>query len=241
MLIRKSRRRTQRERSGCSRLDDHFVRRDLVPTLGPNRGAAGLGERAYAYIVSRSEYVEGGRPPGRIARRLQRLVLTRRYGMPPGALRDVDLVDIGFAAPGRVRQHIPSPWGVLRRILRPGEVTSDDVFIDIGCGMGPVLVEAAARYDFRRVIGIDVVPEFTEVARETISRGRERLRCQEIEIVSGDVIDYQLPDDVTVVYMADPFREHIFDAVIAKLVASVNHNPRQLRIIYNFPVEGGRL
>ena len=185
--------------------------------------------------------MEGGRPPGRIARRLQRLVLTRRYGMPPGALRDVDLVDIGFAAPGRVRQHIPSPWGVLRRILRPGEVTSDDVFIDIGCGMGPVLVEAAARYDFRRVIGIDVVPEFTEVARETIARGRERLRCQEIEIVSGDVIDYQLPDDVTVVYMADPFREHIFDAVIAKLVASVNHNPRQLRIIYNFPVEGGRL
>ena len=161
--------------------------------------------------------------------------------MPPGALRDVDLVDIGFAAPGRVRQHIPSPWGVLRRILRPGEVTSDDVFIDIGCGMGPVLVEAAARYDFRRVIGIDVVPEFTEVARETIARGRERLRCQEIEIVSGDVIDYQLPDDVTVVYMADPFREHIFDAVIAKLVASVNHNPRRLRIIYNFPVEGGRL
>ena len=55
----------------------------------------------------------------------------------------------------------------MRRILRRGEVTRDDVFIDIGCGMGPVLVEAAARYDFRRVIGIDVVPEFTEVARET--------------------------------------------------------------------------
>jgi tRNA G46 methylase TrmB len=35
-----------------------------------------------------------------------------------------------------------------------GEITREDVFIDIGCGMGPVLVEAAARYGFRRVIGV---------------------------------------------------------------------------------------
>jgi hypothetical protein len=161
--------------------------------------------------------------------------------MPSGALRDVDLVDIGFGAPGRVREHIPSPWGVLGRILRRGEVTREDVFIDMGCGMGPVLVEAAARYDFRRVIGIDIVPEFTEVARETIARGRGRLRCQEIDVLTADVMDYDVPDDVTVVYMADPFRGHVFDAALANLIASVDRNPRRLRIIYNFPVEGGRL
>jgi SAM-dependent methyltransferase len=161
--------------------------------------------------------------------------------MPSGTLRYVDLRDIGFDAPGRVWDHIPSPWGVMRRILRRGEVTRDDVFIDIGCGMGPVVVEAAARYDFRRVIGIDVVPEFTEVARETIARGRKRLRCQEIEIVTGDVIEYELPDDVTVVYMADPFRGQIFDAVIANLIASIERNPRRLRLIYSNPVEAGRL
>jgi methylase of polypeptide subunit release factors len=96
--------------------------------------------------------------------------------MRPGALRDVDLRDIGFDAPGRVYEHIPSPWGVLGRILRRGEVTGKDVFLDFGCGMGPVLIEAAARYDFRRVIGIDVVPEFTAVAEDTIARARDRLR-----------------------------------------------------------------
>jgi Methyltransferase domain len=161
--------------------------------------------------------------------------------MPPGALRDVDLVDIGFGAPGRVREHIPSPWGVLGRILRRGEISHEDVFIDIGCGMGPVLVEAAARYDFRRVIGVDIVPEFTQVARETIARGRGRLRCPDVEVTTADVMDYELPDDVTVVYMADPFRGHIFDVALGKLVASVDRHPRRLRIIYNFPVEGGRL
>jgi hypothetical protein len=161
--------------------------------------------------------------------------------MPPGALRDVDLRDIGFDAPGRVHEHIPSQWGVLRRILRSGEVTHEDVFIDIGCGMGPVLVEAAARYDFKRVIGIDVVPEFTKVASETIARGRDRLRCKDVEVVTGDITRYELPDDVTVVYMADPFRAQLFDAAVAKMIESVDRNPRRFRIIYNMPVEGGRL
>jgi len=185
--------------------------------------------------------VRGSRPPGKTARRLQRLVLERRYGMSPGALRDVDLRDIGFAGRDRVWQHIPSPWGVLRRIMGTGEVTREDVFIDIGCGMGAVLVEAAGRYAFRRVIGIDLVPDFTDVARQTIARARNRLRCQEIEIVTADVLDYEIPDDVTVVFLADPFRGQLFDAVIDKLVASVDRNPRRLRIVYSWPVEGGRL
>src|SRR5204863_1095801 len=128
---------------------------------GSRSGNARLCSRS---VPSRDSAVTGSRPPSRTARRLQRLILERRYGMSPGALRDVDLRDIGFDGPDRVWEHIPSPWGVLGRILRAREITDDDVFIDIGCGMGPVLVEAAARYPFRRVIGIDVVPQFTEVA-----------------------------------------------------------------------------
>src|SRR5215217_5076189 len=103
--------------------------------------------------------------------------------MSPDALRYVDLRDIGFAGPDRVWEHIPSSWGVLRRILRAGEITKDDVFLDIGCGMGVVLVEAAARYPFRRVIGLDVVPQFTEIAKAMIARGRQRLRCRAIDII----------------------------------------------------------
>lgn len=191
--------------------------------------------------VSPGESVKGGRPPGKVARWLQRLILERRYGMRPGALRDVDLRDIGFDAPGRVYEHIPSPWGVLGRILRRAEVTGDDVFLDFGCGMGPVLIEAAARYHFRRVIGIDVVPEFTAVAKDTVARARDRLRCQQIEVVTADALAYEVPDDVTIVYMADPFRAHVFDVAVGKIRASIERNPRRLRVVYSMPVEGARL
>jgi SAM-dependent methyltransferase len=190
--------------------------------------------------VSPTETVKGTTFPGRAARLLQRVVLERRYGMPRGALRNVDLRDIGFAAPDRVHDHIPSPHGVLRRIIRKREVTRDDVFVDIGCGMGPVLVEAAARYDFRRIIGVDVVPEFTEVARATFAAGG-RLSDRDVEIVTADVTEYELPDDVTVVYMADPFRGRIFDAVLAKVLANVDKTGRPIRLIYFLPVEGGRV
>jgi len=191
--------------------------------------------------MSQSEFVQGSRPAGKTARRLQRLVLERRYGMPRGALRDLDLIDLGFGAGGRVREYVPSPWDILRRILSADEVTPEDVFIDIGCGMGPVLVEAAAHYSFRRVIGIDLVPEFTEVARATIASGRQRFRCLEIEVVTGDIIEYEMSDDVTVVFMFDPVRASLFDAIVAKLIASVDRNPRRLRLIYYCPVETGRL
>jgi SAM-dependent methyltransferase len=191
--------------------------------------------------VSPGEIVKGGRVPGKFARRLQRLILERRYRMRHGALRDVDLREIGFDAPGRVYEHIPSPWGVLGRILRRGDVTSEDVFLDFGCGMGPVLIEAAARYDFRRVIGIDVVPEFTAVAEDTVARARDRLRCQQIEVVTADALAYEVPDDVTIVYMCDPFRAQVFEAAIGRMIASIERNPRQLRLVYSMPVEGARL
>lgn len=191
--------------------------------------------------VPSTQTIRGTPPPGKAARWLQRLLLERRYGMPRGALQYVDLHDLGYDAPDRVHEHIASPWGVLGRILPKREVSHDDVLIDIGCGMGPVLVEAGARYDFRRIIGIDIVPEFTQVAEQTIERGRDHLRCKDIEVLTGDVTKYELPDDVTVIFMADPFRGPIFDASFANILASVDRNPRTLRLIYSNPTEGGRI
>jgi SAM-dependent methyltransferase len=173
-------------------------------------------------------------------RRLQRLILERRYGMPPGALREVPLREVGLYAPDRVG-HVASPWGALSLILDPSEVTPDDVFLDLGCGMGSVIIEAAARYSFRRVIGVDIAPQFTEVARETIGGSRSRMRCQDVDVVTTDVLDYEIPDVVTVVYMFDPFKGPILGAAVAKLIASVDRARRRLRLIYYEPHHSSRL
>ncbi len=46
-----------------------------------------------------------------------------------------------------------SGWTYLRRVLPPREVGAGDVFLDMGSGKGRVLLQAAQRYPFARVIG----------------------------------------------------------------------------------------
>jgi 16S rRNA G966 N2-methylase RsmD len=178
----------------------------------------------------------------RARRGLHRLILERRYGMPRGTLREVSLKEFGLNTEDRVK-HVPSQWGILRRVLPPSEVSEDDVFIDLGCGMGSVLMEAASHYRFRRVIGVDLVPQFTAVAEQMAAAARERgrLRVPDVEVVTADVTEYEIPDDVTVVFMFDPFHGEVLEAVIRKLIESVDRRPRRFRIVYCYPREGWRL
>jgi SAM-dependent methyltransferase len=175
---------------------------------------------------------------------LTRLILERRYDAPPEFTSQLQPEQLGLSMDlwdDDRRMYIPSPHGLLARILRPRDVSPEDVFIDFGCGTGRVVLEAARRYPFRRVIGVDFVPRLTDIARETVDRNRDRLRCRDVELVTQDVFDYEVPDDATVAYLFDPFRGRVFDTVIAKLIASVDRNPRRLRLIYVLPREIRRL
>src|SRR5438552_5880759 len=99
----------------------------------------------------------------------------------------------------------PTPWRLLPYLLRPSEVSPDDVFVDFGCGDGRVLLEAAHLYRFRRVVGVEIVPDLAEAARRRLEHNRHLLNSQRWEVVCGDVLDYEPPDDLTVAYFYDPF------------------------------------
>jgi hypothetical protein len=58
--------------------------------------------------------------------------------------------------------------------------------------------------------------------------------------VTADAATWQVPDDVTVAYLYDPFQGETLDAVIGQLIASVDRSPRRLRVIYVTPTGGGR-
>ena len=129
-----------------------------------------------------------------------------------------------------------SDWLTLRLILPKREVSEGDVFIDFGSGLGRVVYQAA-RYPFRRVIGVELSQQLNDVAKENISRNLHRLTCENVELVASDVLHYGIPDDVTVAYFANPFTGAIFETVIDRLLDSVDRNPRRLRIIYKKPLE----
>jgi SAM-dependent methyltransferase len=172
----------------------------------------------------------------RVRRALDIVFIERPRGVPREAGRIVWLEDVGLAHDER-RSYAPSPWGLLRRALPPSGVTSDDVFVDFGCGMGRVVLEAAEHYAFARVVGVELVPRFAEAAETLMRRNEHRLRATRWEIVNADVADYTVPDDVTVAYFHDPFTGPLFDSVVAQLRRSVERQPRRVRIVYLTPTE----
>ncbi len=134
-----------------------------------------------------------------------------------------------------------SSWTVLDRILRRGEAGAGDVFVDFGSGKGRVLYQAARRYPLRRVEGVEQSAELTEIARTNVDPATHRLRCRDVRLVHCDVRDYEIPDDLTIAYLYNPFTGAILQSVLDRLVASVERCPRRLRVIYLNPIEHERL
>ena len=145
----------------------------------------------------------------------------------------VDLGAVGLAAPGRI-DYEPSPALALRRGLRGREIRPDDVFLDLGCGKGRVLV-GAVQLPFARVIGVELVPELVGQARENLAQVEHK--SGGAEVVCADVLEYEIPDDVTIIYLYNPFRGEIFRGVMERIVASLDRAPRQLTLIYRSPFE----
>lgn len=147
----------------------------------------------------------------------------------------VGLEELGLADDDRL-YYEPAEWRVLARIFKRREIGTDDVFIDYGAGMGRVLL-LAARYGPRRVIGVELAPELTEIARENVERNKARLRCKDIEVLTADALKYNMPEDVTIVFFNNPFTGSIFAGVMDKVVESLDASPRRLRIAYRNPLE----
>lgn len=148
----------------------------------------------------------------------------------------VHLDELGLGAKDRI-SYTPSGWLTLRRALPPRSVDRGDVFIDYGSGKGRVVLQAAARYPFKRVIGLEISADLNEFAQRNLAAGRDGLACEQVELVIADVLEYEPPDDVTVAYMYNPFRGDVFATAVRRLIASVDRNPRRLRIVYVNPID----
>jgi 16S rRNA G966 N2-methylase RsmD len=172
-----------------------------------------------------------------LRRTIRELLFERRYGVRTAGRIGLD--ELGVADEDRV-YYIPANWWTLRRTLPRREMTADDVFIDLGSGMGRMVLEAT-RYPFKRVIGVELSRDLHDIARTNLERGRQRRRCGDVQLVHSDVLEYDVPDDVTVVFMNNPFRGPVFVTVVERLVASVDRNPRQVTLIYYNPVEEAAL
>ena len=145
------------------------------------------------------------------------------------------LASFGLASEEFV-EYVPSPWWVLQWLLPPSEVRPDDVFLEYGCGKGRIVLSAARRYRFARVIGVELSDELSATARALVARER-RLKSKLVCIETIEAGEFKVPDDVTYAYLFNPFKGETFRRVSANIIASLDRVPRTLRLIYVNPEE----
>jgi predicted RNA methylase len=76
----------------------------------------------------------------------------------------------------------------------------------------------AARRPFRAVIGVEISPALVEIARENLATASDPRRVvRDVKIVRADAAEYALPRGDLVIYMYNPFRGPVLDAVLARL------------------------
>ena len=136
--------------------------------------------------------------------------------------------------------YLAAPYAALWWGLKQIPATDErDAFLDIGSGMGRVIVVAGTRR-FRRVIGVEISPDLADRARENIALAGKRLRSP-VNILVDDACEYQIPEDITVIHLFNPFGGSVLTRVIENIRASLRRRPRRLALIYGNPKEFERM
>lgn len=109
-------------------------------------------------------------------------------------------------------------------------------FIDIGSGKGRALL-MASQYPFRRILGIELLPELHRVARENISKYKsDSQQCFAIDSVLADGGEFALPAEPTVLYLFNPLPESGLVRMITNLEQSLREHPRPVFVLYHNPL-----
>lgn len=114
------------------------------------------------------------------------------------------------------------------------ELEEGVVFLDYGCGKGRAVVLAAMR-PFQKVIGVELDDGMLDLARRNIARLQKRMRCPNVSLVNADATQFDVPDDVNVVFMFNPFGGEVRQAVIHRIEASLHRLPRRITIFFLYP------
>jgi predicted RNA methylase len=116
----------------------------------------------------------------------------------------------------------------VREILRVVSPGPEDVFYDIGCGMGRILC-VAAQQPVRKCVGVELQEPLCQIARRNAAslRGRKA----PIEIVCRDATTADLSDG-TIYFMFNPFGPETLRDTLANIRGSLSQNPRDIKVVY---------
>ena len=127
----------------------------------------------------------------------------------------------------------PTPYSVLERLADSGLVGKDDVVLDYGCGKGRVGFFLSYRTK-AKTIGIEyderIYQDALENQKTTISRIKP-------DFVLTQAEEYEVPWSVNRCYFFNPFDLVILHKVMARIIESWYHHPREVFLFFYYPAD----
>jgi SAM-dependent methyltransferase len=181
----------------------------------------------------------------RVVRRLRRAISSRRQtperflrallrhagpSGPSGRYDALDLLVEGLLRGGPLAEERavlepemvafqPTPARAILALLERGSIRQDDIFCDLGSGLGRVVI-LVALLTGARARGIELEPAYCEYA----ARCARGLNVPGVELVQADARDASLAD-ATVFFLFTPFRGALLRDVLARLQAEARARP----------------
>jgi hypothetical protein len=110
------------------------------------------------------------------------------------------------------------------------------VFVDLGSGKGRALL-LASDYPFRRIVGVEIIPELHAVAGQNIAKyASPSQQCRNICLLRADAREFVFPEEPTVLYLFNPFPRRVLQEVLERFRESLTEHPRRAVIVYHNPV-----
>lgn len=108
-----------------------------------------------------------------------------------------------------------------------GKAIDKELFVDYGSGKGAAIIHAK-ELGFKKTIGVEFAKELHEQAVDNI----EKLNLENVESLYADATTYALPNNISLIYLFNPFDEVVMSKVIENILAQKEEFERDVYVIY---------
>ena len=177
-----------------------------------------------------------GRIPVYLERQWSLRRFDRRYHTRTIDVRVIDPTEVVGEGARHSSTHMAMPQEHFDRMMAFLPASPQDlVFVDVGSGLGRVVLYAAI-LPFKRVIGI----EFSRRLHEQALRNVEIFRRAHpemlpVELTCADAVSHELPREDTLLFLHQPFDFEMFQRFMLHVARSLEAAPRPLLLVYCEP------
>ncbi len=160
----------------------------------------------------------------------------RRYGVETTDWVQLEDLEASSAYKTDAGFYIPSSFDLFPKMLRASRIDpASFTFIDLGCGKGRMLIQAAES-GFRRVEGVEFCAKLSQRAKQNLEIYQKRCNPRSpLTVHHLDATEFKFPNEPLVLFFFNAFQGAALQKVLENLDRSLKEFPRDLFFFWNGP------